>query len=102
MNDSIALPSNWHVLLDLYGFLLPFMLYAVWSTLAFWDLGRREDQGKVGAWLWIAAVLLLPFVGALGYLTLGKSTLSRNLRLSVVGAGVGTYALVLLLASQAG
>ena len=41
--SEIPLPSIFHTLLSMYGYFLPIMLYAAWSTLAFWDLGRRED-----------------------------------------------------------
>jgi len=102
MTDTAALPSNWHVLLDLYGFLLPFMLYAAWSTLVFWDLGRREDSSAGATYGWLAVVLLLPFVGALAYLLAARSTLPRHFRLSVVGAGLGMYLLVLLLTAGVG
>ena len=49
---EFPLPSTWQTLLSLYGFLFPFMLYAAWSTLAFWDIGRREDLSRGAAVGW--------------------------------------------------
>ncbi|MGE0551940.1 MAG: PLDc N-terminal domain-containing protein [Gemmatimonadales bacterium] len=102
MTDTAALPSSWQVLLDLYGFVLPFMLYAAWSTLVFWDLGRREDLSAGATSGWLAVVLLLPFVGALAYLLAARTALPRHFRVSVVSAGVGMYLLVLLLTGGLG
>lgn len=101
MTEEFPLPSVLQIVLSLYGFLLPFMLYAAWSTLAFWDVGRRQ-MDRTAATTWIAVVLLLPFVGALAYHVVGKSEIPKVLRTAVVGGGVGFYLLVLLVGSLIG
>jgi hypothetical protein len=101
-NPFVPMPSAWHVLLGLYAFLLPFMLYAVWSTLAFWDLGRRDDLGRGASIGWIAGVLLFPFVGAAAYHVAGGSRVPGHLRAAVVGGGAALYLLVLLAGSLLG
>ena len=85
--SEIALPSPLSILLNLYGYFLPIMLYAAWSTLAFVDLGRRQLTRGVAAG-WIAVILLIPFFGALAYHVIGGSTVPRSLRGVVVGGGL--------------
>lgn len=100
--SEIPLPSGWHVLLSLYGYFLPIMLYAAWSTLAFWDLGRREQLSRGAAFGWMAVVLVVPFFGALAYHVVGGSTVSKPLRAAVVGGGLALVALVLVVGSLLG
>jgi hypothetical protein len=90
------------VLVSLYGYFLPIMLYAAWSTLAFWDLGRRDQLSTAGAVAWIAVILLIPFFGALAYHAVGGSTVSKPLRAVVVGGGLALIAVVLALGSMMG
>jgi hypothetical protein len=100
--DAVALPSLAQMLLGLYGYLLPLLLYTVWSALAFWDLGRRSELASAKVWLWAAVIFLLPIVGAIAYLLAGGSQLSRPLRLSAVGGGAAVYLIVLWLGSLHG
>ena len=47
-------------------YLLPFLLYAAWASLAFMDMGERTDgAGRIG---WGAFVILMPLVGGAWYL----------------------------------
>jgi plastocyanin len=88
----LAAPTWWALSISLYAYLLPFALYVVWLSVAFWDLARREDislRHKAG---WIAAVLLLPLVGPVGYYLLGRSPIPGVLRLTMVAGGMGVYA----------
>lgn len=100
--SEIPLPSAAQVLLSLYGYLLPLMLYAAWSTLAFWDLGRRENLSSGGTAAWVAVVLLVPFFGALAYHLVGGSEIRKPLRAAVVGGGLGILVLALLVGSMIG
>ena len=58
--SEIPLPSGFQIAVSLYAYFLPLMLYAAWSTLAFWDLSRRSDLSTGATIGWIAAILLLP------------------------------------------
>ena len=99
---NVTLPGAPHMLLALYAYLLPLLLYAVWSTLALWDLGRRDDLTAGTAWGWALAVYLLPFVGAVAYLFLGAKQLAPRARLIAVGGGAAIYVLTLLLGTTMG
>ena len=97
----------WSVFFGLYLYLLPFVLYAAWVSLAFWDLARRQDPDRVsttergstlsrGATLgWVAVILLVPFLGVLAYHVAGRSTIPGWLRLAVVGGGIVAYLVIL-------
>lgn len=95
-------PSTAQLLLGLYGYLLPILLYVLWSTLALWDLGRRPDVRPALVWGWAFAVFLLPFIGPAAYLLFGERVLSRPLRLASVGGGLAVYLLVLAIGASIG
>ncbi len=99
---TFPLPTSFQILVSMYGYFLPFMLYAAWSTLAFWDIGRRDDLSGGGAIAWILVVLLVPFFGAMAYHIVGGASFSRSLRAAMVGGGLGFYVLVLLAGNMFG
>jgi plastocyanin len=91
----ILAASPWQLVFALYGYLLPFVLYAAWTSLAFWDLARRDDLGRGATLAWIAVVLLVPFLGVIAYHALGRPKLPGWLRAAVVGGGVAAYLVIL-------
>jgi hypothetical protein len=93
--DMLSGPSPWQLLFGLYGYLLPFVLYSAWTSLAFWDLARREDASRNARLGWVAAILLVPFLGVIAYHAVGKSAIPTWLRAAVVGGGLAAYLLVL-------
>lgn len=99
---NVTLPGTSQMLLALYAYLLPLLLYAVWSTLALWDLGRREDLTAGKAWGWALAIYLLPFVGAAAYLLIGSRRIGARTRLMTLGGGAAIYVLALALGSTLG
>jgi hypothetical protein len=86
--------SPWALVFALYGYLLPFVLYAAWTSLALWDLARRDDLGRGAAIGWIAVILLVPFPGVIAYHVLGRPKLPAWLRAAVVGGGLVAYLVV--------
>ncbi len=62
---NVTLPGNFQMILGLYAFLLPLLLYVLWTTLALWDLGRRAEATATATWVWVFLILALPFLGAL-------------------------------------
>ena len=99
--SEIPLPSALSIVMSLYGYFLPIMLYAVWSALAFSDLGRRQIARGV-ALGWVAVILLVPFFGALAYHVVGGSTVPKGLRGVVVGGGLVCIVLALVLGRMVG
>ena len=79
------------VLFGLFDYVVPIMLYCAWSALAFLDLARTNgDRGRT--WRWSLVILLLPVVGAAGYLALGTSNGARRTGITVVMSGVAVMA----------
>ncbi|HEV2825319.1 MAG TPA: right-handed parallel beta-helix repeat-containing protein [Actinomycetota bacterium] len=91
----ILAASPWQLVFALYGYLLPFVLYAAWTSLALWDLARRDDLGRGAAIGWIAVVLVVPFLGVIAYHVVGRPKLPAWLRAAVVGGGLVAYLVVL-------
>jgi hypothetical protein len=98
---NVTLPTNLQMILGLYAFLLPLLLYVVWTTLALWDLGRRAETSATATWVWTLVILALPFVGALGYLFLSGTKLAPRLKIIALGGGAA-YLLVLALGTAIG
>ena len=98
---SVTLPSHLQMLLGLYAYLLPMLLYVLWSTLALWDLGRRDDLAGGAVWIWALLIFAVPFVGPVVYLFFGGARLAPRLKLLALGGG-GAYALVLALGAAIG
>lgn len=92
-------PTIPQMLFGLYGYLIPILLYVMWSTLALHDLSQRSDLGAGRIWSWTTAIYLVPFAGPLLYLTVGGSRLSRFARWVGILGGIGIYAIVLVIAS---
>jgi hypothetical protein len=90
------------MLLGLYGYLLPLLLYVVWSALAMWDIGRRKDLSTAAVWSWVLAILVVPVLGAAAYLLAGSSQIARPLKLATVLGGAAAYAIVLLIGATIG
>jgi hypothetical protein len=100
--STVELPTTLQMLLGLYAYLLPMLLYVLWSTLALWDLGRRPALRPAAVWSWALAVFLLPFIGSLVYLLFGGGQLTGSPRLVAIGGGAAIYVIVLLAGVAAG
>jgi plastocyanin len=94
--------SWWGLILGLYGYLLPFVLYAAWVSVALWDLIRQESAAIPHRARWMAAVLLVPFAGPVLYFGFGRSPIPKQLRLMLVLGGMGAYVVIAVLAALLG
>lgn len=79
------------MLIGLYGYAFPLILYVAWVVLALWDLARREDVSGGRRIGWSAAVLVLPVIGPAGYLLAGGSAIPRGMRYFLVFGGIVIY-----------
>jgi hypothetical protein len=98
---ELSAPGGWRLLFGLYAYLLPFALLAAWMSVAFWDIARRDDLGKRAAVGWVAAILLVPFLGVIAYHVAG-SGLPRWLRLTFVLGGAASYVAIVGVAAAVG
>lgn len=78
----------------LYATVLPFALFVAWAALAVHDLVARDDLAGPVRLGWTVGVLVLPLVGAAGYLV-AVSRIRRAVVIGVVGGGVVGYLVVL-------
>jgi plastocyanin len=83
--------SWWNLLLGLYAYLLPFVLYASWVAVAMWDLIRQESEAIARRSRWMLVVLIVPFLGPLLYFGFGRSPIPRPLRLMLTVGGAAVY-----------
>jgi Phospholipase_D-nuclease N-terminal len=91
----ILASSALQVIFGLYGYLLPFALFAAWIALALWDLARRDDLSRGATIAWVAVVLVVPFLGVIAYHVLGRPKIPGWLRATMIGGGIAAYALIL-------
>jgi len=91
---SLAAPMTaFQIWFVVYLYLLPFLLYATWASLAVMDLVERaDDPGRTG---WGALVVLLPLVGGAWYLLAAAKTPRRSSRIAIVAAGLCVWLLPL-------
>jgi hypothetical protein len=97
MGVPLVATSWWSLLLGLYGYILPFVLYASWVSVAMWDLIRREADSIPDRARWMGVVLLVPFLGPLLYFAFGHSSIPVPLRVMLTAGGVVAYVVFLLL-----
>jgi plastocyanin len=95
-------PGVLQLAFNLYGYLLPILLLAVWSVLALWDMARRDDMAPARGIGWVALILVVPFVGALVYLAIGGSRIPVWLRLAVTLGGLAAYLVTFMFTALVG
>ncbi len=84
----------WGLLIGLYAYVLPLILYSAWVSIALWDLVRQEAVPNRQRIRWMAIVLLVPLLGPVAYFVWGRSPIQRSLRLMLVAGGFGVYLLL--------
>jgi hypothetical protein len=90
--------SWWGVLIGLYAYILPLILYSAWVSIALWDLVRQDAVPNRTRLLWMLAVLVVPLVGPVAYYVLGRSPIQRSLRVMLVVGGLAIYVTLTALA----
>jgi hypothetical protein len=89
---GMPISTSWgSMLLGLYGYLLPFLIYVSWVAVAMWDLIRQESVSIPHRARWMLIVLVVPFVGPLLYFAFGRSPIPRQLRLVFTVGAVIVY-----------
>jgi hypothetical protein len=84
---SVSAPASlFQIWFVVYLYLLPFLLYATWASLAMMDLCER---GKESVHLGVSAfVILVPWLGGAWYLLSAARTLTRSSRVAIVATGL--------------
>jgi phospholipase D-like protein/parallel beta helix pectate lyase-like protein len=92
----------WGVLVGLYAYVLPLILYSAWVSIALWDLVRQEAVPNRTRILWMLVVLVVPLLGPIAYYAFGRSPIQRSLRLVLVVGGMAIYVALTAIAIAAG
>ena len=92
----ISSPNVWQLLFQLYGYLMPFVLYAAWAALAIKDIDSNDKVQGRSKYMWIAIVYLVPFFGVLIYHLAGPSLISRSTKIAAIGGGLISYIAILV------
>ena len=90
--------SWWGVLIGLYAYVLPLILYSAWVSIALWDLVRQEAVPNRTRVVWVLVVLVVPLAGPVAYYAFGRSPIQRSLRVMLVAGGLAIYVVVTALA----
>jgi len=84
---SVSAPATlFQIWFVVYLYLLPFLLYATWASLAMMDLSEQSD-GRACVGL-SAFVILVPWLGGAWYLLSAARLLKRSARISIVSLGL--------------
>ena len=79
------------ILLGLYAYALPLILYSAWISIALWDLVRQDAVPNRARVLWMVVVIAVPLFGPIAYYAFGRSPIQRSLRVMLVAGGLGIY-----------
>jgi plastocyanin len=88
----LAAPTWWTLLLGIYGYVLPLVLFVTWITVAIWDLIRREDIRNSVRITWMVVIFAIPILGPILYYVSGRSPIPRSLRVMLLVGGLIVYA----------
>lgn len=99
---GVTLGSAAGIFFGLYAYVLPLVLYTSWVVLALWDISRREELSRGKAIGWMAAILVVPFLGVVAYYIWGKSTIPAWQRWVFMAGGFVVYLLFLALGMVVG
>jgi hypothetical protein len=92
----------WQLLIGVYGFLLPLMLYTAWVSIALWDLVRQDGRSTGRRVAWMATILLIPLLGPIAYYVAGRSPIPPSLRVTLVAGSIAVYVVVTLVGVAVG
>ena len=92
----ISSPTLWQLLFQLYGYLMPFVLYAAWAALAIKDIDSNDKVNGSMKYVWLGVVYLVPFFGVLVYHLVGPSAISRSMKLAAIVGGLFSYIAILV------
>jgi hypothetical protein len=81
----------WGILIGLYAYVLPLILYSAWISIALWDLVRQEAVPNGVRIAWMAGVIAVPVLGPIAYYAFGRSPIQRSLRVMLVAGGLAIY-----------
>jgi len=95
---NIETPSLLDLILNFYGYYVPFILLAIWAPMALIDLAKRQVESKQGI-IWSIVIIGFPLIGAGIYHIFGKSELPKWFNYVFVYGGIAILVIMILLSS---
>ena len=95
----VSSPTLWQLMFQMYGYFMPFFLFAAWSAMALWDVNTNEKTQGKNRYIWLLVIFLIPFFGVLYYHLFGPSKIDRSMKIGAIGGGLICYLVVLVLSA---
>tara|TARA_B100001123_G_scaffold144814_1_gene168149 strand:- start:11377 stop:13332 length:1956 start_codon:yes stop_codon:yes gene_type:complete len=95
----VSSPTLWQLMFQMYGYFMPFVLFAAWSAMALWDVNTNEKTQGKNRYIWLLVIFLIPFFGVLYYHLFGPSKIDRSMKIGAIGGGLICYLVVLVLSA---
>tara|TARA_B100001750_G_scaffold248385_1_gene279001 strand:- start:6449 stop:8401 length:1953 start_codon:yes stop_codon:yes gene_type:complete len=95
----ISSPTLWQLMFQVYGYFMPFVLFAAWSAMALWDVNTNEKTQGRNRYMWLFIIFLIPFFGVIYYHLFGPSKISRSMKVAAIGGGLLSYLIILILSA---
>jgi hypothetical protein len=95
---TVETPTILDLIINFYGYYVPFILMAIWAPMAILDLAKRNIDAKTGT-IWSIIIVGLPLIGAGAYHIFGKSELPQWFRNIFVYGGMILLILIMILSS---
>ena len=99
---GVTFASTLGGILGLYAYVLPMVLYAAWVVIAVWEIVKRDDLGRGAGMGWMAAILIVPFLGVIAYYIFGRSQVPAAYRWMLLAGGIGAYLAILAIGMVVG
>ena len=74
---AVETPTLLDLIINFYGYYVPFILLAIWAPMAILDLTRRNNVDAKTGTIWSIVIIGLPLIGAGAYHIFGKSELPQ-------------------------
>lgn len=95
---TVETPSLFDLIINFYGYYVPFILLAIWAPMAIFDLAKRNINSKSGI-IWSVIIIGLPLIGAGAYHIFGKSELPSWFRNIFVYGGIALIIIIMIISS---
>lgn len=95
---NVETPTILDLIINFYGYYVPFILLAIWAPMALIDLAKRNVDSKTGI-IWSIVIIGIPLIGAGAYHIFGKSEVPNWFKNIFIYGGAGLLLVIMLISS---